>query len=330
MHFSEHLACPEHGSVLPEIEPRTFSFNTPHGACPDCQGLGGKLEIDPDLLIPDPDVSLNEGAITVTEWGGPKDEGGYYWQLMEAVAQEYKIDLDAPVRDLSEKQREMILYGTHGQEVTLHYHNKDGRQATWRTSFEGVINNLQRRYNETSSESMRERIGMYMSERVCPTCQGKRLRKEAMAITIDGANIVEVTQWPVNRTLEWVQKLASPDTPLNTRQQAIAERILKEIHSRLGFLVDVGLDYLTLQRSAATLSGGEAQRIRLATQIGSRLMGVLYVLDEPSIGLHPRDNTRLLNTLKGLRDLGNTVLVVEHDDETIRTADWIILSLIHI
>ncbi len=324
LHFSEHLACPEHGSVLPEIEPRTFSFNTPHGACPDCQGLGGKLEIDPDLLIPDQEVSLNDGAIVITEWGGPKEEGGYYWQLLEAVSQEYGINLDAPVRDMTDEQRKLVLYGTHGQEVTLHYRNKDGRQATWRTAFEGVINNLQRRYNETSSEYMRERIGLFMSERICPTCQGKRLRKEALAITVDEANIVEVTQWPVNHTLEWVDKLASPQTPLTSRQQAIAERILKEIHSRLGFLVDVGLDYLTLQRSAATLSGGEAQRIRLATQIGSHLMGVLYVLDEPSIGLHPRDNTRLLNTLKGLRDLGNTVLVVEHDDETIRTADWII------
>ena len=324
LHFSEHLACPEHGSVLPEVEPRTFSFNTPHGACPDCQGLGGKLEIDPDLLIPDLDISLNEGAIVVSEWGGPKEEGGYYWQLMEAVAQEYEIDLDAPARELTPKQRDLILYGTHGQEVTLHYRNKDGRQATWRTSFEGVINNMQRRYNESSSESLRERISLLMSERICPTCQGKRLRKEALAITIDEANIVEVTEWPVNRTLEWVRRLYGAETPLTHRQQAIAERILKEIRERLGFLVDVGLDYLTLQRSAATLSGGEAQRIRLATQIGSHLMGVLYVLDEPSIGLHPRDNTRLLNTLKGLRDLGNTVLIVEHDEETIRTADWII------
>ena len=242
LHFSEHLACPVHGSVLPEIEPRTFSFNTPHGACPDCQGLGGKLEIDPDLLIPDPDVSLNDGAITVAEWGGPKEEGGYYWQLLEAVAQEYEIDLNAPVRDMTPEQRDIVLYGTHGQEVTLHYRNKDGRQATWRTAFEGVINNLQRRYNETSSEYMRERISLFMNERICPTCQGKRLRKEALAITVDEANIVEVTEWPVNRTLEWVKKLYGAETPLTARQQAIAERILKEIHSRLGFLVDVGLD----------------------------------------------------------------------------------------
>ncbi len=324
LHFSEHLACPEHGSVLPEIEPRTFSFNTPHGACPDCQGLGGKLEIDPDLLIPNRDLSLNEGAIVASEWRGPREEGGYYWQALEAVARHYHINLDEPVRQIPPEKLDLILYGTKGQEVTIHYHNKDGRQSTFRMAFEGVIGNLQRRYNETGSEYMRERIAELMSEQICPTCNGARLRREALAVTVDGFNIVEVTQWPVNRTLEWVRRLQGPETPLSPRQQAIAERILKEIQARLGFLVDVGLDYLTLQRSASTLSGGEAQRIRLATQIGSRLMGVLYVLDEPSIGLHPRDNKRLLNTLKGLRDLGNTVLVVEHDTETILSADWIV------
>jgi excinuclease ABC subunit A len=325
LYFSEHLACPEHGSLLPEIEPRTFSFNTPHGACPDCQGLGGKLEINPDLLIPDPDLSLNDGAIVASEWHGPRDEGsGYYWQTMAAVADHYHIDLDAPVRSLSKEQMDHILYGTQGREVTVHYENRDGRKATFRTPFEGVIGNLERRYNETNSDYMRERIAEFMTENVCPTCGGARLRKEALAVTIDGVNIVEVTQWPVNRSLEWARHLGAEDTPLNSRQMVIAERILKEIQARLGFLVDVGLDYLTLQRSAASLSGGEAQRIRLATQIGSRLMGVLYVLDEPSIGLHPRDNTRLLHTLMGLRDLGNTVLVVEHDNETILSADWIL------
>jgi excinuclease ABC subunit A len=325
LHFSEHLACPEHGSVLPEIEPRTFSFNTPHGACPDCQGLGGKLEIDPDLLIPDSQLSLNEGAIAISEWSGPREEGGtYYWQTLEAAAREYHIDLSAPVNTLPKEKLDIILYGTNGGQVTVHYQNRDGRRATFRTSFEGVIHNLERRYNETNSEFMREKISEFMSERVCPTCKGARLRREALAITVDGANIVNVTHWPVLRTLEWADRLGSADTPLTPRQQAIAERILKEIQARLGFLVNVGLDYLTLERSAASLSGGEAQRIRLATQIGSRLMGVLYVLDEPSIGLHPRDNARLLHTLKGLRDLGNTVLVVEHDEETIRSADWII------
>ena len=324
LHFSEHLACPEHGSVLPEIEPRTFSFNTPHGACPDCQGLGGRLEIDPDLLIPDKDLSINDGAIIASEWRGPREEGGYYWQSLEATARHFKIDLDAPVSSLPPEKLDLILYGTKGQEVTIHYRNKDGRQSTFRMAFEGVVGNLQRRYQETTSEYMRERIGEFMNEQVCQTCGGKRLRPEALAVTVDGVNIVEATQWPVLRTLEWAKRLAGPETPLTPRQQAIAERILKEIQSRLGFLVSVGLDYLTLQRSAASLSGGEAQRIRLATQIGSRLMGVLYVLDEPSIGLHPRDNNRLLETLKGLRDLGNTVLVVEHDTETILTADWIL------
>ncbi len=323
-HFSEHLACSEHGSVLPEIEPRTFSFNTPHGACPDCQGLGGKLEINPDLLIPDAELSLNDGAISVSEWSGPRDEGGYYWQTLEAAAREYKINLDVPVNSLDQEKLDIILYGTNGREVTVHYHNRDGRRATFNTPFEGVIGNLERRYNETSSEYMRDKISEVMSDRVCPTCHGARLRQEALAITINDVNVVQVTKWPVLHTLEWARDLSGPDTPLNARQQVIGERILKEIIARLGFLVDVGLDYLTLERSAVSLSGGEAQRIRLATQVGSRLMGVLYVLDEPSIGLHPRDNTRLLRTLMGLRDLGNTVLVVEHDEETIRTADWVL------
>jgi excinuclease ABC subunit A len=324
IYFSEHLSCPVHGVSLPEIEPRTFSFNTPHGACPDCQGLGGKLEIDPGLLIPDPDLSLNEGAIAISDWNGPREEGGYYWQTMEAVARQYHIDLNAPVRTLSEAKMDMVLYGTRGGEVTVHYQNRDGRRATFRTPFEGVIRNLERRYNETSSEYMRDKISQYMSQRTCATCGGARLRKEALAVTIDAINIVQVTEWPVLHTLEWANQLYGANSPLTPRQRAISERILKEIQARLGFLVDVGLDYLTLNRSAASLSGGEAQRIRLATQIGSRLMGVLYVLDEPSIGLHPRDNNRLLRTLMGLRDIGNTVLVVEHDEETIRTADWIL------
>jgi len=322
--FSEHLACPEHGSVLTEIEPRTFSFNTPHGACPECQGLGGKLEIDADLLIPDSNLSLNQGAITVSEWSGPREEGGYYWQALEAVAKEYDIDLGAPVHDLPAEKLNLVLNGTKGKRVTIHYRNRDGRQATFQTAFEGVIGNLQRRYRETNSEYIREKLSEYMNEQVCPTCKGARLRKEALHVTVGDANIIEVTRWHVLQTLEWVRRLFGPDTPLNSRQQIIAERVMKEVQDRLGFLVDVGLDYLTLDRSAASLSGGEAQRIRLATQIGSRLMGVLYVLDEPSIGLHPRDNDRLLRTLEGLRDLGNTVMVVEHDADTIRTSDWVI------
>ena len=322
--FSEHLACPEHGSVLTEVEPRTFSFNTPHGACPECQGLGGKLEIDADMLIPDSNLSLNQGAITVSEWSGPREEGGYYWQALEAVAQEYDIDLGAPVRDLPAEKLNLVLNGTKGKRVTVHYRNREGRKATFQIVFEGVIGNLQRRFRETNSEYIREKLSEYMSEQVCPSCKGARLRKEALHVTVGDANIIEVTRWHVLRTLEWVRRLCGPDTPLNSRQQIIAERVMKEVQDRLGFLVDVGLDYLTLDRSAASLSGGEAQRIRLATQIGSRLMGVLYVLDEPSIGLHPRDNDRLLRTLEGLRDLGNTVIVVEHDADTIRTSDWVI------
>jgi excinuclease ABC subunit A len=323
-YYSEHLACPEHGVSLPEIEPRTFSFNTPHGACPDCQGLGGKLEIDPQLLIPDRDLSLSGGAIAVTEWSGPREEGGYYWQTLEAAANEYKIDLDAPVRSIPEDKLEIILHGTNGKEVTVRYKNRNGRQATFQTPFEGVINNLHRRFNETNSEYMRGKISEFMSEHTCPTCHGERLRPEALAVTVDDQNIVDITKWPVQRTLNWIEDLNRPDTNFSEREKVIASRILKEIIDRLGFLVDVGLDYLTLNRTAATLSGGEAQRIRLATQIGSRLMGVLYVLDEPSIGLHSRDNARLLDTLQGLRDMGNTVLVVEHDESTIRRADWIV------
>jgi excinuclease ABC subunit A len=323
--FSEHLACPEHGVSLPEIEPRTFSFNTPHGACPDCQGLGSKLEIDPELLIPDTDRSLNDGAIVALEWstGRDKDQGGYYWQMIEAVAKHYHIDLDAPISSLHKEALECILYGTSGKEVTVHFSGKNDRHSTFQTSFEGVIPNLERRYRETNSEYIRNKISEFMNDRPCPTCKGTRLRPEVLAVTVDNSNIIEVTNWPVNRTLDWVRHLSAPGY-LNDRQHAISSRILKEIDARLGFLVNVGLDYLTLRRSAASLSGGEAQRIRLATQIGSHLMGVLYVLDEPSIGLHPRDNDRLLATLKRLRDLGNTVLVVEHDEETIRASDWII------
>ncbi len=324
LHFSEHLACPEHGISIGEIEPRTFSFNTPHGACPDCQGLGTKLEIDPQRIIPDPDRSLNDGAIASLEWSGPREEGGYYWQSLQAAARAYKIDLDKPVRLLTKEQLDIILYGTGDKPIPMTYQNANGNEFKFTRAFEGVIRNLERRFRETNSEYIREKISEFMSDRPCPTCQGKRLRPEALAVTVDGVNIIEVTSWPINRALEWVERLSGPHSPLTARQKAIAERILKEIRERLGFLVNVGLDYLTLSRSAATLSGGEAQRIRLATQVGSRLVGVLYVLDEPSIGLHPRDNTRLLNTLRGLRDLGNTVLVVEHDDETIRTADWII------
>jgi excinuclease ABC subunit A len=322
--FSEHLACPEHGTTISEVEPRTFSFNTPQGACPDCQGLGSKLEIDPDRIIPDRDLSLNEGAIASMEWSGPKVEGGYYWQSLINAAKAFKIDLDAPVKDLSKEHLKIILYGTGDKQIQMTYQNANGNEFRFTRAFEGVITNLERRYKETNSEYIREKISEYMSDRPCPTCGGKRLNPAALAVTVDDINIITATSWPVLQSLEWVKKLNGKNSPLTSKQKAIAERVLKEIHERLHFLVNVGLDYLTLNRSAVTLSGGEAQRIRLATQVGSRLVGVLYVLDEPSIGLHARDNMRLLDTLKGLRDLGNTVLVVEHDDETIREADWII------
>jgi excinuclease ABC subunit A len=324
INFSEHLACPEHGTTISEVEPRTFSFNTPQGACPDCQGLGSKLEIDPERIIPDMDRTLNEGAIASMEWSGPKEEGGYYWQGLQAAAKSYRIDLDKPVRELTQDQMNIILYGTGEKQVQMTYKNSNGHEFRFWRAFEGVITNLERRYKETNSEYIREKISEFMSDRPCPTCQGKRLNPAALAVTVDDVNIIAVTSWPVLTTLEWVKKLAGKSSPLTQKQKTIAERILKEISERLSFLVNVGLDYLTLNRSAVTLSGGEAQRIRLATQVGSRLVGVLYVLDEPSIGLHPRDNSRLLDTLKGLRDLGNTVLVVEHDDETIREADWIV------
>jgi excinuclease ABC subunit A len=323
--FSETLSCPEHGSVLPEIEPRTFSFNTPHGACPECQGIGTKLEIDPELLIPDRSVSLSDGAITVSEWSGAREEGGYYWSTLEGAAKAYRVNLNTPIEKLNQKQLDLILYGTNGKEVSVRYKQRSsGRDFTFSTKFEGVIPNLERRFRETNSEYMRQRIMEYMNDRPCPVCKGARLRPEALSVTVLDKNILEVTKWPVLETLKWTQRLTGDSSPMTNRQKIIAKRILKEIAERLGFMVDVGLDYLTLNRSASTLSGGEAQRIRLATQIGSRLMGVLYVLDEPSIGLHARDNERLLNTLTGMRDLGNTVLVVEHDEETIRRADWII------
>ncbi len=322
--FSEQLACAYDGLSFPQIEPRTFSFNTPHGACPDCQGIGTRLEIDPDLLIPNKTRSLNEGAIPLSEWGGPRDEGGYYWSTLEGAAREHKIDLDAPVSSLTNRQIHILLYGTNGEEVAIEYKRKNGKISRFYTTFEGVIRNLERRFNETNSEYMRSRIGEFMNDKACPTCGGARLRKEALAVTVADRNILEVTNWPVLDTLDWVNELSGQDSALDNRQRLIARRVLRELNERLQFLVDVGLDYLTLMRTAATLSGGEAQRIRLATQIGSRLMGVLYVLDEPSIGLHPRDNARLLRTLKSMRDLGNTVLVVEHDEETILAADWLL------
>ncbi|MBN8582849.1 MAG: excinuclease ABC subunit UvrA [Anaerolineae bacterium] len=322
--YSEHLACPEHGSTISEVEPRTFSFNTPQGACPDCQGLGSKLEIDPNRIIPDDSLSLTDGAIISMEWSGPKEEGGYYWQSLVNAAKAFKFDLDKPFNELTKEQQKIVLYGTGDKQIQMTYQNANGNEFKFTRAFEGVITNLERRYRETNSEYIREKISEFMSDRPCPSCKGKRLNPAALAVTVDDVNIVEANSWPVLETLEWVKKISGKNSPLTSKQKAIAERVIREIHERLNFLVNVGLDYLTLNRSAVTLSGGEAQRIRLATQVGSRLVGVLYVLDEPSIGLHPRDNSRLLETLKGLRDLGNTVLVVEHDDETILESDWVI------
>nr|HPR35882.1 excinuclease ABC subunit UvrA [Anaerolineaceae bacterium] len=322
--FSENLACPEHGSLLIEIEPRTFSFNTPHGACPVCQGLGSMEEVNPDLLIPNKTKSLRDGAIAMPDWT-PREVGGYSWQMIEALAKHAGFSVDEPISTLNEQQLDLLLNGTRGEEVRVEYIGRSGRRSTFSTPFEGVIGNMMRRYKDTDSEWIRAKIGGFISLKPCPECHGKRLRKEALGVTVDGKNIIQVTEWSVNKTLDWVQHLMDAQgSPLTKRDMVIADRILREINSRLGFMVDVGLDYLTLERSAISLSGGEAQRIRLATQVGSKLMGVLYVLDEPSIGLHPRDNSRLLETLKGLRDLGNTLLVVEHDDETIRSADWVI------
>ncbi len=322
--FSEHLACPEHGTTIQEIEPRTFSFNTPHGACPECQGIGTKLEIDPEMLIPDKSKSLNDGAISASEWGGPRDFGGYYWEMLAGACKAYDVDMDAPISSLNEKQMDMVLYGTHGKEVPVEYTRKSGKVSRFTAAFEGLIPNLERRFRETNSSYQRDRIMEFMNDRPCPACKGARLRPEALAVTIQDKNILDITSWPVVDSLAWANQLNAEDSSLSERDKIISTRILKELSERLQFMVDVGLEYLTLNRTAATLSGGEAQRIRLATQIGSRLMGVLYVLDEPSIGLHARDNARLLNTLLGLRDIGNTVLVVEHDDETIRQADWIV------
>ncbi|MDD2521475.1 MAG: excinuclease ABC subunit UvrA [Anaerolineaceae bacterium] len=322
--FSENLACPVHGSILIEIEPRTFSFNTPHGACPVCQGLGFQENIDPKLVVPNRSLSLKQGAIKNSEWD-PKDVGGYHWQMLEALADQYHFSLDTPFEKLTSQQQDLILFGSDGKEITVRYVGRNGRKGTFKTAYEGVVGNMQRRYQETQSDWIRIKLGAYITQTPCPECGGKRLRKEALGVTIADKNIIDVTEYPVDQLLSWINLLeSSKDTPLNTRDQAIADRILREINARLSFLTDVGLDYLTLERSASTLSGGEAQRIRLATQIGSKLMGVLYVLDEPSIGLHPRDNDKLLDTLKGLRDLGNTVLVVEHDEETMRNADWIV------
>ena len=333
--YSEHLACPVCGISLPEIEPRTFSFNSPHGACPECEGLGTQMKLDPELIVPNADVSLQEGAIHA--WN-TEDRHGYRWQLIAAVADHFDIPTDIPWRDLNGAQQRIILYGSGDERVQIQYVNREGRHRRYRTHYEGVIPNLERRYRETDSDYIRGKIERFMTHRPCPACGGARLRPVALAVTVADKSINELAAWPVSRLLEWIDDLTDAkfkeaaeaidvmDGPprLTDTQWQIGRRILKEVRDRLHFLVSVGLGYLTLDRTATTLAGGEAQRIRLATQIGSRLVGVLYVLDEPSIGLHHRDQARLINTLHEMRDLGNTLLVVEHDEATIRAADWIV------
>ncbi|HEY3063492.1 MAG TPA: excinuclease ABC subunit UvrA [Chloroflexota bacterium] len=341
--YSELFACPFDGTSLAALEPRSFSFNTPHGACPTCTGLGTRLEVDPDLVLANKDLSLTQGAISA--WGKAGWNGNsYYKSLLESVARYYGFSMTAPVRELSKDHIQKILYGSGTERITLRYESKSGRAREYRAHYEGVIPNIERRFQETDSDFIREDLQRYMAPRPCPTCKGARLKPEALAVTIAGRNIQEVVAYSVLHAREFFTALeervpfedrrngqlknhpyaAERNLTLSDREFAIGRQVLKEIRERLRFLVDVGLDYLTLSRTAATLSGGEAQRIRLATQIGSGLTGVLYILDEPSIGLHQRDNERLIRTLKRLRDLGNTLIVVEHDEDTMRSADYIV------
>ncbi len=315
--FSQNYACEDCGISIEELSPRMFSFNNPFGACPTCTGLGAQLKVDPALIIPNPGLSILEGAITASGWNNVKSDS-ISRMYFEALAQKYKFKLNTPVKDLPPEVLDVILYGTKGEKLKLTYDRANG-QGTLYQAFEGVVNNLERRYRETQSDGMRRELEECMTERPCPDCGGKRLRKEALAVTVGGISIYAFCQKPVTEALAFVDALE-----LSAQKMLIAARILKEIKSRLGFLQSVGLQYLTLNRAAASLSGGESQRIRLATQIGSSLMGVLYILDEPSIGLHQRDNDKLLATLKHLRDLGNTLLVVEHDEDTMRQADYIV------
>ncbi len=315
MLFSERFACPDHGVSLPELQPRIFSFNSPHGACPRCTGLGAQQEIDPDLLVPDPTVSIEDGALVPWAVGN----SGFYESVIQAIADRYEIPLDEPWENLSDEEQDLFLYGTEGERVYVSYRNRMGRKRSYMLAFEGIIPSLERRYRETDSSTQRERIEEYMSFRPCPVCKGARLKPEVLAVTVGGRNIHEFTLMSVTRALEFLD-----DLDLTKTEALIGRRIVKEIRERLTFLDNVGVGYLQLDRASATLSGGEAQRLRLATQIGSQLVGVLYILDEPSIGLHQRDNNKLIGTLERLRDLGNSVLVVEHDEQMMRSADWLV------
>jgi excinuclease ABC subunit A len=315
--FSEKFACPVHGPSLVELEPRIFSFNSPHGACPRCTGLGSQMEIDPGLVVPDPTLSIGEGALA--PWAASASE--YYDQLIQAISERYRIDLETPWEDLPEASRDFFLHGTNGDRVQVSYRNRFGRRRSYATTFEGIIPNLERRYRDTDSEFTRERIEEYMTLRPCPECRGARLRPESRAVLVAETPIHEFTALSARRALLWV---ASLEASMSEHDRRIARLVLREIQERLQFLENVGVGYLSMDRATATLSGGEAQRIRLATQIGSSLVGVLYILDEPSIGLHQRDNAKLIVTLERLRDLGNTVLVVEHDEGTMRAADHLV------
>ena len=315
--FSQNYACEDCGVSIEELTPRMFSFNNPFGACPTCTGLGSQLKVDPDLIIPNKNLSILEGAITASGWNNIKSDG-ISRMYFDALAKKYRFKLDTPVKDLSKEALDVILYGTKGEELTLHYDQPRGK-GTLHQAFEGICNNLERRYKETQSDAVRKELEDCMSQNPCPTCHGRRLRRESLAVTVGGIDIDTFCHKSVTEALDFMEHLELTET-----QQMIAAQILKEIKNRLGFLRSVGLQYLTLSRSAASLSGGESQRIRLATQIGSSLMGVLYILDEPSIGLHQRDNDKLLKTLQDLRDLGNTLLVVEHDEDTMRAADYIV------
>ncbi|AQR78593.1 UvrABC system protein A [Paenibacillus larvae subsp. larvae] len=313
--FSQNLACPICGFSIDDLAPRMFSFNSPFGACPECDGLGSQMIVDPDLLVPNKNKTIEDGAFET--WAG--STSNYYPQFLKAVCTHYNIPTDIPVSELTDEQMKILLYGTGGEKVRFRYENDFGVTKDALVPFEGIVRNLERRYRDTYSDGIREHIEGYMSTKPCPKCKGQRLKPETLAVTINGKNIAHATSLSIGEAQKWFESLE-----LSDRELAIARLILKEIRSRLGFLVNVGLDYLTLHRSAGTLSGGEAQRIRLATQIGSSLMGVLYILDEPSIGLHQRDNTRLIQTLEHMRNLGNTLIVVEHDEDTMLAADYII------
>ncbi len=314
--FSERFACPEHGPSLVELEPRIFSFNSPHGACERCTGLGSQMEIDPEMVVPDPTLSIEQGAIA--PWAS--STSNYYRQVAEALAERYGVDLDEPWQDLAQEDRDLFLYGLKkGERLQVSYRNRYGRKRSYATRFDGVVRNLERRYRETDSESTREKIEQYMSLCPCPVCGGARLRAESRAVLVGGTRIEDFCALSARRALEWLEQVELSET-----DRHVARLILREISERLRFLENVGIGYLSMDRAAATLSGGEAQRIRLATQIGSSLVGVLYILDEPSIGLHQRDNSKLIDTLERLRDLGNTVIVVEHDEQTMRAADHLL------